>query len=116
MKTSYFFSNKLTKDMNLVSIAGLSPKEFREKFPDMKHYNDLKPPKELVLGYKSGKISKKDYKRIYLEQLNKLDPFKVYNELKNSVILCWEKPNEFCHRHIISEWISNNTGIKIEEL
>lgn len=116
MKTSFFFSNKLTKEMNLVNVAGLSPKEFRKKFPDMKHYDDLKPAKELVQDYKSGKINKKEYTRVYKEQLSKLEPFKVYNNLKNSVILCWERPEDFCHRHLISDWIYINIGIKVEEL
>ena len=100
----------------MINVANSVPKEFREKYPEMKHYNSLKPPKELVINYKSGKITKREYTRIYKEQLNKLDPFKIYSELKNSLILCWEKPEDFCHRHLIADWITANTGIKIKEL
>lgn len=116
MKTSYFFSEKLNNKYNLVSIAGQSPEEFRKKFPNYKIYKDLVPPKLLVLDYKSGKISIKEYTRQYKEQLNKLNPFKIYDELKESIILCWEQPEKFCHRILVSEWIFAHCGIEIKEL
>ena len=31
-------------------------------------------------------------------------------------LLCYEKPGDFCHRHIVAEWIKNNSNIKVEEL
>ena len=37
--------------------------------------------------------------------LSKLDPQKVYSDLANSILLCYEDNNEFCHRHIVSAWI-----------
>lgn len=30
-------------------------------------------------------------------------------------LLCYEKPSDFCHRHLVSEWI-NSYGIKCEEI
>lgn len=116
MKTSNFFSIKLTKDMDLVSIAGLSPKEIREKFPKMRRYDLLIPPKQLVLDYKSGKINKHEYTKIYQKQLNNLDPCKVYEDLKDSIILCWEPPWRFCHRNLIAKWLNNSLGLNIKEL
>jgi hypothetical protein len=116
MKTSYFFSNKLTKDDILVSIAGLSPDDFKKKFPDYRIYKPLIPPKQLVLDYKSNKISIQEYTRVYKEQLNNLDPFKVYDELSNAILLCWEKPEKFCHRHLVSDWIYYNTGHRVYEI
>ena len=102
--------------MDLVSIAGLAPKEFKEKFPNYRVYKSLVPPKQLVSDYKSGKINEKEYTRIYKDQIFKLDPIDVYYDLKSSVILCWEKPGEFCHRRLIASWISSTMGIIIEEL
>ena len=39
------------------------------------------------------------------------------NNAENIVLLCYEKPTDFCHRHIVADWINqNNTlGIKIKE-
>ena len=116
MKTSYFFSDKLTSDMNLVSIAGLAPKELKEKFPNMISYKALQPPKQLVMDYKSGKITSKQYTIKYKDQLNRLDPFKIFQDLENSVILCWEPAGMFCHRHLVATWIYNTTGFSVEEL
>ncbi len=116
MKTSYFFSNNLVETYDLVSIAGITPDEFKRKFPNYRIYKDLIPSKQLVLNYKAKKISKEEYTRIYKEQLNQLDPLKVYEELKNSVLLCWESPEKFCHRHLVADWLSNCCSIVIKEL
>jgi uncharacterized protein (DUF488 family) len=116
MKTSYFFSDKLTSDMNLVSIAGLAPKEIKEKFSNMTTYKDLQPPKQLVIDYKSGTITSKQYTVKYKDQLNKLNPFKIFQDLENSVLLCWEPKGQFCHRHLVADWIYNTTGNSVEEL
>ncbi len=29
--------------------------------------------------------------------------------------MCWEAPDKFCHRHIVSEWLSLSLGVKVEE-
>ena len=31
------------------------------------------------------------------------------------VLLCYEKPTDFCHRHLFAEWLSQKAGIEIEE-
>lgn len=30
-------------------------------------------------------------------------------------LICYEKPGEFCHRHLVAEWLQNNCNIKVEE-
>lgn len=30
------------------------------------------------------------------------------------VLLCYEKPSDFCHRHLVSDWM-NSHGVKCEE-
>lgn len=30
-------------------------------------------------------------------------------------LCCYEKPGDFCHRHILAEWIKEKTGVEIEE-
>jgi uncharacterized protein (DUF488 family) len=34
---------------------------------------------------------------------------------KNSVLLCWENPGEFCHRRIVASWIFENLKIEVPE-
>lgn len=51
----------------------------------------------------------------YKEVLSKLDPEEVYRDLNNSILLCYEDSNEFCHRHIVAEWLELTLGIKVFE-
>ncbi|MEX8839143.1 hypothetical protein AB8I12_17695 [Salmonella enterica] len=51
----------------------------------------------------------------------KLNPEQTWNELHllmgnvEPVLLCWEKPGEFCHRQLVSRWFRGELGISIEE-
>ena len=52
----------------------------------------------------------------YKEILLKLDPEKVYRDLDNSFLLCYEENMEFCHRHIVSAWLELFLDIEIKEV
>lgn len=116
MKTSYFFSKKLKSTDKVVSIAGLAPPEMKKYFPNMRTYDPLKPPKKLVYDYKEGRITEEQYTEKYNYQLSLLDPKHVYEVLKDSILLCWEVPGDFCHRRLVAEWIEKNLGIEVEEV
>ena len=88
-----------------------------------KSYMDLAPQKSFWRTWKDniGKISEEENNRYYIEQyydlvLSKLDVEKVYNDLNNSVLLCYEDNNMFCHRHIVSAWIELLLGEKVREV
>lgn len=34
---------------------------------------------------------------------------------KDIALCCYEKPTDFCHRHLLSDWIEEKTGVRIEE-
>ena len=34
---------------------------------------------------------------------------------KDVALCCYEKPGEFCHRHVLAEYLTKQTGIEIEE-
>jgi hypothetical protein len=55
------------------------------------------------------------YKQKYLEQLSLLNPAEIYAKYDGKVLLCFERPVDFCHRHILAEWL-RNAGFKCEEL
>ena len=66
-----------------------------------------------------GKISEEENTRYYIEEyykevLSKLDPQKVYRDLRYSTILCYENPGEFCHRHVVSSWLNLLLGNTIQ--
>ena len=59
----------------------------------------------------------KFYIKEYYEQvLSKLDPKEIFELLDNSIILCYEDYNEFCHRHIVAEWLELTLNIKVNEI
>ncbi len=137
MKTSYYARlNKI--DINTyqpIAISGdegklvgfqgramrkLSPYRFFRKWKEKEEEieNDFKENKISEDVYKQRKLeNQKDYiEKFYNQVLKILDPQEIYNELgENAVILCFEKPTEFCHRFLVAGWLEMNLGIEIEE-
>ena len=108
MKTSYF--DKYEGE-DAVNIAVGKPSWF--KGPS---YPDLFPEWSFLNKYKEDG-DKEAYIKAYHERiLSKLDPQKVYNDLKDSVILCYEKSGEFCHRRLVAEWLEKELGVIIPEV
>ena len=63
--------------------------------------------------YDMLKMSREEYDYEFGLILEKLDPEKVYRDLQqlggeNPILLCWEKPNTWCHRRRIAEWLENS--------
>lgn len=72
----------------------------------------LAPSVELLNGYKNGTVTKEEYEKIFNAQLEGIDPSIVPD---NSVLLCFEKPGDFCHRHLVAAWLRKN-GRDCQEL
>lgn len=110
--TSYFANIKnLPENLRLVSIARSTPKyvnceKCQELFPDWGIINLVKsnPCKE----------SEEKYTEVYKKQLEKLDAEEIANKLQNSILLCYEKPGDFCHRHLVAKWL-RESGISCIE-
>ena len=117
--TSYFAKVKQLKEMGLklVCVAGYAPKFFYDT-PDVFFYPDLAPRRSWFWEWKNKHLSNDWYIEKYNETvLSKLNPNKVVEDLgDNAVMLCYEKPGDFCHRHLIADWIFKNTGITVEEV
>lgn len=79
----------------------------------------LAPSWEMINGIKYGGWTEADYTKAYLDLIIKergLTPERVVDELADgSILLCYEKPSDFCHRHIAAEWIESGTGIVVRE-
>ena len=54
--------------------------------------------------------------KYYETVLSQLDPKQVYDELEGRILLCFENPDEFCHRHIVAEWLELSLGVKVSEV
>jgi uncharacterized protein (DUF488 family) len=73
-------------------------------------YPNLAPSWDtMVSPYKSGIITKEVYIERYNHQLHKLNPQQVVDELtEEATLLCYELPHQFCHRHLVSQWLTNH--------
>lgn len=110
MKTSYFAKYK---GENGVCIAGGVPSWFKSRV-----YKKLAPKYWFFKKWKDGEFTNEDYiKYYYKEVLDKLDAKQVYKELgEDAVLLCYENPNDFCHRHLVAEWLEKELGIEVKEI
>ena len=110
--TSYFANVKNIKNKQLISISRFSPKWL----PNILEAKELAPSAKLLEDYKNELVSDEMYtKRYYEETLSKLNKEEIYKKYKNSVFLCYESSDDFCHRQIVAEWLRTE-NFKIEEI
>ena len=120
--TSYFANiKKLDKDKyTFVSISRFFPYYMRGL--GIKEYLKLAPPADLLMRTNSGVIDEEQYTIEFNEHLDTLEPENVIADLvfidedeKDVVLLCYEARDKFCHRHLVSKWLTDN-GYIINEL
>lgn len=115
--TSYFANiKKLPKDVVPVAICGKAPEGYTGL-----QYKKLAPSWDIYRDWKYNHHDKVIYTdRFYREILDKLDQLTVEQELLNRTegkpfcLICYEKPQDFCHRHLVADWMKS-VGINIEE-
>ena len=111
LHTSYFNSTEWDYD-NAISIAGKAPAWYIGK-----EYKLLAPKYWFFEKYKKDGDEEFYKKQYYEEVLKDLNPSAIYDDLgQGSVLLCWEKPGEFCHRHLVAEWLQMSLGIDVKEV
>ena len=114
--TSYFARcNKLPKGLVPISIARQAPAGYKGL-----EYKTLAPTWDILSEYKRTKDE-----RIYIQQYNYqlflLSADQVVKELKELaqsnqiILLCYEKPNDFCHRHLVAQWLTEH-GYDTQEI
>lgn len=114
MKTSYFSNPLLNKEQHyFVQISNSAPKGYT---PDAKWDEAVPNWKTIVAPYKDGVISEEEYQTRYWRQLDlrKADLSRSLALLKREagqkeiVLICYETPHAFCHRHILAKWLEKN--------
>ena len=115
--TGYYSKIKEYVDsgLTLLSISRTKP-EFAKSCIDIPQ---LFPSDKILWDYKKGKIDEMEYTSKYLNQLNELGVDRIIKMIQifgdNVVLLCWESPEKFCHRHILADYINKNSGVVVEE-
>ena len=113
--TGYFAKLKEYQKAGLtpVSIAGRTPIE------GLIEWKFFAPTWSIFKPWKDKIIDNSEYTmRFTSEILGKVDKEEVRNILlsvDNPILLCYEKPCDFCHRHIVADWSKNNLQLNVEE-
>lgn len=120
-RTSYFAkakeNRKLYPKHKHLSIARYTP-----DWAAMKGINEDKcpvvPTWEMINLAKNLKFKKyrKKYNKMLDDNEEEIIDWFTKNRNKVVILYCYEKPNDFCHRHLLAEWLSNRIPIKIKEL
>lgn len=128
--TSYFAKiNKIPSNVVPISICGKAPDWYQGT-----QYKKLAPKYGFFMEWKKTHDNEYYIKHFNEEVLSHLSPSKVVNELQRLLpvevkeqaaniwvdpewhiaLICYEKPTDFCHRHLVAKWLTDN-GFKCEE-
>ncbi len=112
--TSYFGnSRKLAEEgVKIICVAIGKP-----RFMNVPQMLNVCPTRYMV----SGPCSHNEYLKLYDEILARQDANNVLEQIRSLgggqdvALCCYEKPGDFCHRHILAKWLTENTGVEITE-
>jgi len=108
----------------LISISGWIPDGILENVDTQD--KSLAPSKDIYTEYDENPDWELYTKRFLAERLPKVDFLKKLEnweeiannnnkDVENIVLFCYEKPEDFCHRHIVSEAIEKEFRTEVQE-
>ena len=98
-------------DMYIKTIIPCSKEEKEEPYAIKElYYPNARDYKEMSYSEIEEYI-----KRYYLEVLSKLDPEKIYEKIRYTILVSDERTDSLAKRHIVSEWLRLYIGDKISE-
>lgn len=119
--TSYFAKLKSLPDNIIpISICGKAPNWYKGL-----QYKKLAPKYDFFMKWKENHDNDYYIKCFNEQVLDKLKSEGVVAELSKMAgnsnnnfehicLICYEKPSDFCHRHLVADWL-NEEGFKCEE-
>ena len=114
--TSYFANARnIPRDIALISISLYPPKGYGGL-----EYKQLAPTRPILESWKQNYNQEEYIINFQKDVLSRLDPKNVYNYLysmtggRDCALLCFEKPEDFCHRHLVAEWFAA-AGYEVKE-
>jgi uncharacterized protein YeaO (DUF488 family) len=115
--TTYFANLKnLYPDIVPISICGKAPNGWNGL-----QYKKLAPKWSFFKEWKENHDNDFYIKHFNEEVLQPLNAFTVVNELfelaqsDKIALVCYERPEDFCHRHLVANWIKDWTMIDARE-
>ena len=119
--TSYFAKLKSLPDHIIpISICGKAPDWYKGL-----QYKKLAPKYDFFMKWKENHDNDYYIKCFNEQVLDKLDSRSVYVDLwhlcdqtmqtePDICLVCYEKPTDFCHRHLVADWL-NKHGCECKE-
>lgn len=121
--TTYFAKLKsLPNNIIPISICGKAPSWYTGL-----QYKKLAPKFDFFMKWKETQDNDYYIEHFQKEVLDVLDPFDVIREIEDKIcdgkiilsainfaLVCYEKPGDFCHRHLVCKWL-NAQGIQCRE-
>ncbi len=111
MKTASFYT---TPPEGRISIARFAPR---------RHPAGYRVFSKLAPGKWFNSVTEAEYRRRFAEEiLAPLDPQATWDALHalaapyEPLLLCYEKPGEFCHRRLVANWFEQHLGVTVDEL
>jgi uncharacterized protein YeaO (DUF488 family) len=117
--TSYFAKQKELEAAGItcIGICAITPSWFKGP-----NFACVAPSKDILFEYKANPDKERYIQRYTNEVLCILkDPQIFVNGLiycsggKDVAMLCYEKPEDFCHRHILADFLNKHLNLGIEE-
>ena len=114
--TTYFAKLKsLPKDIVPISICGKAPNNYNGL-----QYKKLAPKYDFFMKWKENHDN--DYYICCFDNqvLSVLNPTQIVADLtamaagRDVALVCYERPRDFCHRHLVAEWLQKN-GYNVQE-
>jgi len=92
---------------------------FKPDYWDKVNIENLAPSESLLRQYRNKQIDEYMFKCKYFQEIEDrgYTPKFVRDSLnevakgRDIILCCYEKPSDFCHRHLLAEWLGN-----VEEL
>lgn len=119
--TGYFSCLKKYKQYGLIPIAicGRYPEFFKHGY----WFKFFAPSWDIFSNWKNGKINNDQYTTRFNEEIlgnissvDKENLIKFFTQKdKSFILLCYEKPSDFCHRHLVADYIRNVLHLPCEE-
>lgn len=120
--TSYFAKlNYFPKDITPISICAKAPNWYKGL-----QYKALAPKYDILMKYKQDGNTEDYIRSFHSHVLSKLNPSETVFDLYRLAdkddtyysydicLVCYEKSSDFCHRHLVAEWL-RKYGYECEE-
>ena len=105
--TSYFANYRnFTKNQLPIGITRFPPKSWKGI-----NLSELAPSETLLKAFKNHSIDEYMFKIKYQEELDGINVREKLETIANGkdvILCCYEKPNDFCHRHILNDMINGD--------